>query len=408
MVMKHRNAYFVYLLTEGLFSLFFSIIVTVNLVYQVEVARLNPLQLVLVGTMLEVTAFVFQVPTGVLADVFSRRWSVIIGILLTGAGFVLEGSVPRFEVILLSQLGWGIGSTFIAGAQEAWLADEMGEEHVGRAFLRGAQVGQVGALIGAVLSVVLASVRLNLAIVTGGALLMALGIALVFCMPEHHRPRGMSQERPTWKGMGETFTVGARLVRTNPLLLTIVAIPLFAGLASEGFDRLWTAHFIQDVRVPTLGPLNAVTWFAVIRGGVMILGIVAVELVQRYYKDERAAPRLLLLLSALQIAGGMLFALAGNFALALGSYWLCAVVRGVINPIYATWLTKNSDGRARATIISLSSQLDSVGQIAGGPGIGVLGTLVSLRAALLATSALLAPVLLLCARAMRLSKDNRS
>ena len=201
---------------------------------------------------------------------------------------------------------------------------------------------------------------------------------------------------------------GARLVRTNPLLLTIVAIPLFAGLASEGFDRLWTAHFIQDVRVPTLGPLNAVTWFAVIRGGVMILGIVAVELVQRYYKDERAAPRLLFLLSALQIAGGMLFALAGNFALALGSYWLCAVVRGVINPIYATWLTKNSDGRTRATIISMSSQLDSVGQIAGGPGIGVLGTLVSLRAALLATSALLAPVLLLCARAIRLSKDDRS
>ena len=73
MVMKHRNAYVVYLLTEGLFSLFFGMIVTVNLVYQVEVAKLNPLQLVLVGTMLEVTAFVFQVPTGVLADVFSRR-----------------------------------------------------------------------------------------------------------------------------------------------------------------------------------------------------------------------------------------------------------------------------------------------------------------------------------------------
>nr|MDQ2887288.1 hypothetical protein [Chloroflexota bacterium] len=65
--MKHRNAYVVYLLTEGLFSLFFYTIITVNMVYQVEVAKLNPLQLVLVGTMLEVTAFAFQVPTGVLA-----------------------------------------------------------------------------------------------------------------------------------------------------------------------------------------------------------------------------------------------------------------------------------------------------------------------------------------------------
>ncbi len=94
--MKHRDAYVTYLLIEGLFSFFFYIIVTVNLVYQVEVAHLNPLQLVLVGTMLEVTSFVSQVPTGVLADVFSRRWSIIIGIFLTGAGFVLQGIVTQF------------------------------------------------------------------------------------------------------------------------------------------------------------------------------------------------------------------------------------------------------------------------------------------------------------------------
>jgi len=46
--MKHRDAYVTYLLIEGLFALFFYIIITVNLVYQVEVAHLNPLQLVLV------------------------------------------------------------------------------------------------------------------------------------------------------------------------------------------------------------------------------------------------------------------------------------------------------------------------------------------------------------------------
>ena len=119
--MKNRDAYIVYLTIEGLFSLFFYTIITVNLVYQVEVARLNPLQLVLVGTMLEATAFVFQVPTGVFADVLSRRLAIIIGVFLTGAGFILEGSIPRFETILLSQLGWGIGSSFINGAEEALL-----------------------------------------------------------------------------------------------------------------------------------------------------------------------------------------------------------------------------------------------------------------------------------------------
>jgi MFS transporter, DHA3 family, tetracycline resistance protein len=55
------TAYIVYLIFSGVTSLSFSLIFTVNLVYQVEVARLNPLQLVLVGTMLEFVAFVSSV-----------------------------------------------------------------------------------------------------------------------------------------------------------------------------------------------------------------------------------------------------------------------------------------------------------------------------------------------------------
>src|SRR5437879_11326044 len=97
--MKNRDAYIVYLSLEGLFSLFFYIIITVNMVYQVEVARLNPLQLVLVGTTLEVSAFCFQVTTGIIADVLSRRMSIIIGVFITGIGFFIAGSIPRFVLI---------------------------------------------------------------------------------------------------------------------------------------------------------------------------------------------------------------------------------------------------------------------------------------------------------------------
>ena len=101
--MRKLNAFAVYLLMEGGTSLFFSMIVAVNMIYQVTTVGLNPLQLVLVGTVLEATAFVFEVPTGIVADVYSRRLSIIIGYVLVGLGFVLEGLVPRFEAILLAQ-----------------------------------------------------------------------------------------------------------------------------------------------------------------------------------------------------------------------------------------------------------------------------------------------------------------
>lgn len=406
--MQHRNSYLVYLLIEGLFALFFGLIVTINLVYQVEVAHLNPLQLVLVGTTLEATAFLFQVPTGVIADVFSRRMSIIIGLLLTGAGFVLEGSIPRFEFILLSQLGWGIGSSFISGAEEAWIAGEVGEDKLGHVFLRGSQVGSIGSLIGIVFSVALASIRLNLPIITGGVFIMLLGVFLLFFMPEHNFGHTHDEERPSWRKLGQTLLDGGKLVRTSTLLLTILSIGLFYGLASEGIDRLWTAHLLTNFTLPSLGPLQPVVWFGILRGGTTILSIGATEIVRRRFdtSNNKIVARLLFVLSALQIASTVAFALAGNFALAVATFWSLSILRSIIGPIYITWLARNIDPRVRATVISMAGQLDAIGQIAGGPLVGIIGTLVSIRAALVAAASLLLPALAFFPPAIRREEDK--
>ena len=124
---RRLDATLVYLIFSGVGALSFASITTVNLVYQVEVAKLSPLQLVLVGTALEVVCFLCQVPTGVLADVYSRRLSVIVGIFILGVGFILEGSIPLFATIVVGQALFGIGATFMDGAEQAWITDEVGE-----------------------------------------------------------------------------------------------------------------------------------------------------------------------------------------------------------------------------------------------------------------------------------------
>ena len=68
------------MLLEGDSAFAFNLIVTVNLAWQAEVAALDPLQLVLVGTVLEITALLGEVPTGVVADLYSRRLSIVIGL----------------------------------------------------------------------------------------------------------------------------------------------------------------------------------------------------------------------------------------------------------------------------------------------------------------------------------------
>ena len=113
--------------------------VTMSL-YEATVAGLTPVQLVLVGTTLEISAFVFEIPTGVVADAYSRRLSIIIGYLLMGVGFLVEGLFPAFLPILLAQVIWGLGYTFTSGATQAWISDEIGEEHANKLLLRANQV----------------------------------------------------------------------------------------------------------------------------------------------------------------------------------------------------------------------------------------------------------------------------
>ncbi len=401
--MKHRDAYVVYLMLEGLFALFNAVVVTVNMVYQVEVAHLNPLQLVLVGTTLEATYFVCNVPTGVVADAFSRRWSIIAGVFLLGAGTVLEGAIPLFGTIALAQVIMALGFAFITGAEEAWIASEVGEELVGHAYLRGSQVNALGTLVGIVISIAIASIRLNLAILAGGALYLSLGLLLVFVMPEHNFQTASSEERRSWKELRDTLLNGGRVVRRSPLLLTIILISVFYGMASEGFDRLWTAHFLEDFTLPSLGHLQSIVWFGIIRAGVMICTLGATELVRRRFDTQNHATvtRLLFAINALQIASVIVFGLAGNFPLALAAFTCARVLRSTNDPIYTAWLAQNIEARVRATVISMSGQMDAIGEIAGGPIIGVIGTLLSLRVAIVSAATFLSPALLLFVRARR-------
>ncbi|HVB25255.1 MAG TPA: hypothetical protein VNG51_25180 [Ktedonobacteraceae bacterium] len=114
---------------------------------------------------------------------------------------------------------------------------------------------------------------------------------------------------------------------------------------------------------------------------------------------HKTVSRLLFIINALQVISMIIFGLAGNFALALAAYWSTSILRETNTPIYTAWLAQNIDAKVRATVISLSGQLDAIGQIAGGPVIGVIGTLVSIRAALISTAVLLSPTLLLFVRA---------
>ena len=88
-------------------------------IYFVTSVGMSPLQLVLVGTFMELTVFVFEVPTGIVADVYSRRLSTVIGFVVMGASIVFVGSVPEAWAVIAGWSVWGFGYTFTSGATDA-------------------------------------------------------------------------------------------------------------------------------------------------------------------------------------------------------------------------------------------------------------------------------------------------
>jgi MFS transporter, DHA3 family, tetracycline resistance protein len=149
--------------------------------------------------------------------------------------------------------------------------------------------------------------------------------------------------------------------------------------------------------------LDPVVWFGVINAGTLVLGYLAAEVMGRRMDVSNAAvaARSLFALDALNVAGVLAFALAGNVAFALATFWFAILVRRLGEPLYLTWLNQGLDPQVRATVISMGSQANALGQIAAGPVIGAVGTLAGIRTALALAGLILSPALALYGRALR-------
>jgi len=198
---------------------------------------------------------------------------VVIGTFLLGAGLAIEGAIPAVAAIFIGEVIRGIGHTFTSGAMEAWLASEIGEETVGKVYLRGSQVEQGASLLGIASSVVLAGWGLQAPILTGALVIFVTGIFLIIAMRETSFVPKARTERSSWKATLDTAHDGMRTIRRSPFLLTFVLVALFAGMSSEGYDRLWEAHLLENIPFPALLDLQATTWFGIIAGLSSVLSV---------------------------------------------------------------------------------------------------------------------------------------
>jgi DHA3 family tetracycline resistance protein-like MFS transporter len=409
--MKKLSAPLVYLLAMFTAGLTTKLVFTTHIIYRVEIVGMDALQLVLAGTALEVAVFLFEIPTGIVADIYSRRLSTLLGFLITGLAIIIEGLAPQFVFVATSQALLGFGHTFISGAFSAWITDEVGVGRVGALFLRGRQLTLLGSLAGIPLSVALASSSLALPFLIGGLVRIGLGVFLIFFMPETGFTPTPRSERSGWRTIFKTFNAGVTLVRKSSLLLTFTLIALFVGLYSEAWDRLAQAHLLETFTFPDLAGLHldAIGWFGLLNAAFILFSLGTNELAKRVVDTSRSQRvlRALETIYATMTLAILVFALSGSFYLSIAMMILFDAVRSVSFPLTEAWLNQQIASKVRATVLSMAGQLDAFGEMAAGPALGAVGRWFSMQTALVVSALILSPAAPLYHRIRRLSGPEK-
>jgi DHA3 family tetracycline resistance protein-like MFS transporter len=138
----------------------------------------------------------------------------------------------------------------------------------------------------------------------------------------------------------------------------------------------------------------------------MLFGIGITEVVQRRVDTAKHGPvaRAVLILIGGMVAGLLAFALTNNFVIAMIAFWGFSSLRRTLGPLYTAWVNQHAESTVRATVISMSSQIDALGQILGGPIVGVIGLALGIPVSLTICAVVLATALPLLIRTIKIDR----
>jgi MFS family permease len=362
--------------------------------YLVE-SGLSPFQLVFIGTAQGITALAFEVPTGVIADTVSRKWSLVVAHLLIGSGMLATGLVSSFPAFVLTQMLWGLGWTFTSGAEVAWLTDEMDQpDRVDSVLTASARWEQVGAACGIVGFGTLAwATGLGPAIVVSGLAMLVLGLFVATQFTEHHFTPAREHR---WRESLTIFRRGVRLARRDREILLVFGATLLVNGAAEGFGRLYPRQLVDLGLSEKPDPI---VWLTALGLVTLAVGALALRVVEARIDGEGTAPRAYAAACFIGAFGLIVLAYAPDEMTGMAGVLL---VSGIAWPVTRTvsviWVNRRTTSDVRATVQSFLAQAEYVGEISFGLALGILAQATSIGVAMIGSCALVVYAGVLAAR----------
>ncbi len=336
--------YYMYTVLKG-FG--FGLITAMWLIYLQQRRGLSLTEATFVDVAFWIAGTLGEVPTGMVADSFGRKISLVAGAAIMSVSIFAWAAAPTVPLIVLAYAGLAFGTTFLSGAEDALFYESV--QIAGRAGDYTRLVGLAGATmlgataIGSAASGLFASVDLILPfLIAGVSLLAMLGIVMTFKEPRTEGKVDGEVRKSYRQILRESFT----MMRARPALrypmLYLSLVPL-AALIMETF-------FLQPQAVALGVPLAGV--------GMLVMATQLTNMAGSTWADRIAARvgegRVLYIVPAVIVFSLVLLA-AWQVLLSLLTIAAISFVTAVVRPLVLNRIQGQVTDDVRATILSTQS-----------------------------------------------------
>ena len=314
---------------------------------------------------------VFEIPTGVVADVVGRRASFLWGTVTLGVTTALylglwAAASPLWMWVIVSAL-IGLGFTFFSGATEAWLVDALattgGEQQLEAIFARGGVIGGIAMLVGSVGGGAIAQWGIGIPYILRSVLLMVTFVlAWVWMRDIGFEPRSGSGFRQEVRAITKASLDHG--LRNPPVRSLMLAAPFSAGVG------IWAFYAFQPHLLDLYGDPNA-TWVAgtaaaVFAGARIVGGLIAVPLARLLERRSSA----LLVTTVAQASALVVVGFTPSFWIALLALVIASITTAAVMPVRQTLINSLIPSQQRATVLSFDGLMGSTGGVVIQPALG--------------------------------------
>ncbi len=362
-----------YYTIAGMYTLAAALIWGVNTLFLLD-AGLDIFEVFIANAAFTAGTFLFEIPTGVLADTRGRRVSLLLSVMILFSSTLayvgaaeLGGGVLLFSSVSVIM---GLGFTFYSSAVDAWLVDALKytgyDGQLDQVFARGSMVTGVAMLVGTVGGGFLGSLHLALPYFVRAVMLVAVFAVAFSSMHElGFTPRVLrlgELPREMQKVARQSIRFGWQ---TRPVrLLMVVSFFQWAFLT-------WGFYAWQPYLLGLLA--REAVWIAGIFAALISLSMIAGNaLVDGFSRWCGRRTTLLLWAAGIQTVAAVGVGLAGSFWLAAGLFLVVAGTMGVAGPLKQAYIHQLIPSEHRASVISFDSMIGSAGGTLGQSGLGYL------------------------------------